>query len=90
MAKLPPIQTLSECPHCGADQFYVVQVYSGKGAYHRRFDGYSADNTDMYNCLNHRASKRAFCSECDRPVASWDETVDPKAYVKDERVDDYA
>ncbi|EOA3731036.1 TPA: hypothetical protein ACVFH3_006096 [Pseudomonas aeruginosa] len=84
MAKLPPIQTLSECPHCGADQFYVMQVYSGKGAYYRRFDGYSADNTEMYNCLDHRAGKRAFCSECDKPVASWDEGTDPKAYVKDE------
>lgn len=35
MAKLPPIQTLSECPHCGGDEFYVVQTYSGKGVYRR-------------------------------------------------------
>ncbi|EPQ6932490.1 hypothetical protein ACUVZD_000133 [Pseudomonas aeruginosa] len=83
MAKLPPIQTLSECPHCASEEFYVVQVYSGKGSYHRRFDGYTADNAQMYDCLSQRVGKRAFCSECHRPVASWDEAADPAAYGKD-------
>lgn len=84
MAKLPPIQTLKACPHCGnADEFYVVQVYSGRGVYRRCFDGYQADNGGMYDCLNHRASKRAFCGDCDKPVASWDEATDSDAYLQE-------
>lgn len=84
MAKLPPIQTLSACPHCGGEEFYVMQVYKGKGAYHRRFDGYSADNTGMYDCLNVRVGKRAFCTDCHKPVASWDDNTDQGAYGKED------
>lgn len=32
MAKLPSIQEVRACPHCGNDdEFYVVQTYSGRG-----------------------------------------------------------
>ncbi|APB61018.1 hypothetical protein ACXHIE_005838 [Pseudomonas aeruginosa] len=83
MAKLPPIQTLSECPHCGGDEFYVVQTYSGKGVYRRCFNGYRADNSHMYDGLNHKVGKRAFCGDCDKPVASWDDDADSGAYLKE-------
>ena len=34
MSKLPPIQEVSACPHCGNDdEFYVMQTYSGRGIY---------------------------------------------------------
>ena len=76
-AKLPPIQQVRACPHCGNDdQFYVVHRYSGQGEYRRCFDGSSGDNNDMYNCLAVKVSKRAFCDRCDEPVASWDEDAD--------------
>lgn len=84
MAKLPPIQSLSKCPHCGSETFYVMQAYAGKGAYYRRFDGYQAENSGMYDSLRHRISKRAFCGECKKPLASWDEATDSAAYGKDD------
>ncbi|XLY90485.1 hypothetical protein ACK8QS_22740 (plasmid) [Ectopseudomonas mendocina] len=79
--KLPPIQSLSACPQCESDTFYVVQTYSGKGRYHRTFAGGLGENGEMYDCLNHRAGKRAFCSDCHQPVASWDESKDEAAYA---------
>jgi hypothetical protein len=82
-AKLPPIQEVRACPHCGNDdEFYVVQSYSGKGVYRRCFDGYATDNTEMYNCLTTKVSKRAFCGSCNKPVARWDEEADTKHYTK--------
>jgi|GEM_PF-5919495 len=59
-----------------------MQTYRGKGAYRRQFDGHVADNTEMYNCLTHHAGKRAFCVDCDRPIASWDESADADSYEK--------
>lgn len=82
-AKLPPIQQVRACPHCGNDdEFYVVQRYSGQGVYRRCFDGYTTDNSHMYDCLNTKVSKRAFCGRCDKPVASWDEDTDHAYYTK--------
>ncbi|WP_326430338.1 hypothetical protein VQ574_21685 (plasmid) [Stutzerimonas frequens] len=79
--KLPPIQSLSACPHCGCAEFYVEQTYSGKGPYHRTFAGGLGDNGEMYDCINHKAGKRAFCSDCREPVASWDEDKDADAFA---------
>ncbi|MBX8558096.1 hypothetical protein K5D43_26825, partial [Pseudomonas cichorii] len=74
--------TIRACPHCGNDdEFYVVQRYSGQGVYRRCFDGSSTDNTEMYNCLAAKVSKRAFCGSCDKPVASWDEDADGPHYT---------
>ena len=81
--RLPPIQEVKACPHCGNDdEFYVVQRYSGQGVYRRCFDGYETDNTGMYDCLDFKVSKRAFCGVCDKPVARWDDESDAKAYTK--------
>lgn len=79
--KLPPIQSLSACPHCEGDQFFVVHTYRGKGGYHRTFGGGLGDNSGMYDTLHHQAGKRAFCSDCHNPVASWDEDKDDAAYA---------
>ncbi|MBF8164264.1 hypothetical protein IVE04_24170 [Pseudomonas mendocina] len=87
MAKLPPIHTLTACPHCGSETFYVMQAYAGKGVYHRRFDGFTTDNSGMYDALRHKAGKRAFCSECETPLASWDEDTDARQYCKDDSRD---
>lgn len=84
MAKLPPIQTLSACPHCGYEEFYVVQTYSGRGRYARRFDGIETYNGEMYDCLNVKAGKTAFCGRCDKRVACWNDEEDGNDYGKPE------
>lgn len=81
MAALPPIQEVKACPHCGNDdEFYVIQTYSGRGVYRRGFDGIVTDNSQMYDCLNAKVSKRAYCASCDKPVAQWDEKADASRY----------
>lgn len=82
MAKLPPIQTLKACPHCGCNSFYVMQRYSGKGPYSRRFDGLVTANPEMYDCLATKADKTAFCDYCGKAVARWDEDADAPHYNK--------
>lgn len=37
----------------------------------------------MYEGLNHKVGKRAFCGDCDKPVASWDDDADSGAYLKE-------
>lgn len=83
MSKLPPIQEVTACPYCGNDdEFYVKQTYSGRGVYRRGFDGYVTDNSHMYDCLNAKVSKWAYCSTCDKPVAQWDDIADGQHYNK--------
>lgn len=78
---LPHIDDVKCCPHCGNDdEFYVIQVYSGKGKYKRGFDGYVTDNSHMYDCLDAKVSKKAFCESCDMPVAKWDDKLDGTKY----------
>lgn len=84
MAKLPSIQEVRACPHCGNDdEFYVKQTYSGRGVYRRGFDGYITDNSHMYDCLDAKVSKRAYCATCHKPVAVWDEDADSSNYTKE-------
>ncbi|MNJ53535.1 hypothetical protein D3C77_489280 [compost metagenome] len=70
---LPALAELTGCPHCGGDTYYVRYTYSGKGAYHRRYDGVSegTDNSGMYDKLGMKPGKRAFCSDCHKPVAQY-------------------
>lgn len=75
-AGLPPISDLKACPHCGSDTFHVIQRYKGVGGYHRSFSGALADNTGMYDGLNHTVGKTAYCSNCRRSIARWDEEAD--------------
>lgn len=79
--RLPPITELKACPHCGCDEFYVVQRYKGTGKYNRRFDGGSADNTTMYDCLIESPGKIAFCVDCTVAIARWDQEADKKLFV---------
>lgn len=84
MAKnLPPITEVKACPYCGHDEFAVKQSYQGSGLYYRRMDGFEgADNTEMYNCLSNRVGKLAYCGQCEKPIARWDEDKDPQHYNK--------
>lgn len=75
MAKaLPALSELTACPYCGADEFYVQYVYSGTGAYYRRYDGEQegVDNSGMHDKLMMKPGKRAFCVDCHKPVARYD------------------
>jgi hypothetical protein len=79
--KLPPIQLVKECPHCGGDQFYVMQRYTGRGQYHRKLDGSEgASNGLMHDCLIVKAEKTAFCSDCNQAIGRWDQEADESAY----------
>lgn len=82
-SKLPPITDLKSCPYCGYDEFSIKQSYSGSGIYHRRFDGLEgADNAGMYDRLNTKSGKIAYCSRCEKAIAQWDEYEHPKHYNK--------
>jgi hypothetical protein len=54
---------------------------SYNGNYNRRFDGGSADNTTMYDCLNEISGKIAFCVDCNVAIARWDQEANNKQYV---------
>lgn len=71
---LPTLAELTECPHCGGDEYYVRYQFSGKGIYGRRYDGdqsvaAAVDNSGMHDKLVMRPGKRAYCTDCDKPVA---------------------
>lgn len=59
-----------------ADEFYVIKTYSGRGIKNRGFSGYITDNSHMYDCLDAKVSKRAFCIRRNKPVAVWHVKVD--------------
>lgn len=67
---LPTLAELTQCPHCGSDEYYVRYQYSGRGKYARRYDrGTDSDNSGMYDKLVMTPGKRAYCIDCDQPVA---------------------
>jgi hypothetical protein len=80
--KLPPIQSVKVCPYCGGDQFYVVYVFSGKGMAHHLLNGEAgADSSGLHNGLKATPQKTAKCSDCNRSIGQWDETIDGPAYA---------
>lgn len=84
MAKnLPPITEVKACPYCGHGEFAVKQSYQGSGVYYRRLDGKEgASNTEMYDCLSHKAGKIAYCGRCEKPIGRWDEDNYSQHYGK--------
>jgi len=66
---LPCISELSECPHCGCEEFFIREKAVGhiRSAY--RFDGGDADNTGMYDGLSSVPQKFVFCSCCQEKIA---------------------
>lgn len=62
---------LKACPHCGSDnQFYILSTVSGKIAEHYLFNGERGDNTHMWDYVNTKPQKIAFCSECQRKIGT--------------------
>lgn len=37
----------------------------------------------MYDCLNAKVSKRAYCATSDKPVEVWDDDADSSKYTKE-------
>lgn len=68
--KLPTLAELAECPYCGSHDYYVRYKYSGHGRYCRSYDqAPGMDNSGMYDQLVMTPGKRAYCLDCDKPVA---------------------
>lgn len=60
---------LKECPYCGSDEFYYKQKMSGMGNMFVRYDGETAENGDMHDCLKYTPiGKFAYCGICHNRV----------------------
>ena len=65
-------EPMDSCPHCGNDEYYVMQTFSGKGACNYRFDGGDADNTHMHDSVDYKEQKTAFCTNCQKKLGHVD------------------
>jgi len=64
------VSELTECPHCGCEEYYIKQSVFGNIVFRSRYDGKEGDNREMYDHINHKLkSKFAYCSSCDKRVA---------------------
>ena len=61
-------ETITECPNCGFDEYYLVCRMSGTGASHYRYDGGEAENSQMHDCLKYTDGKIAYCSNCQKKL----------------------
>lgn len=58
---------ISECPHCGNSEGYFIKVYlTGRSQTRYTWNGEYDDNSDMYDSLQDRASKYAYCTNCEK------------------------
>lgn len=61
--------SITECPYCGYDEYYIRYRYSGEGVYRYRFDGEEVENGDMYDCLQDKVvGKFAYCCNCEKKI----------------------
>lgn len=67
----PPViePALTECPHCGCDEFIIEFRVAGKIREHHRFDGQNTFNGDMWNGLRQTPLKKVTCADCTKPIA---------------------
>ena len=62
-----PKAPIKSCPHCGSEEgFYSKFSVSGSSVYRHNYDGSEAENSSMYDHINHRTSKYAYCQSCDK------------------------
>ena len=58
---------IKKCPYCGNDyDFYSKDYFYGSSYFYYRFDGGEAFNGNMYDFLNHKSGKYAYCGKCDK------------------------
>lgn len=76
-ASLPPITSLTECPHCGGDEYTVRVQYRGAGVVATAFDGAPGfDNSGMYEDLVASPGKVAYCRDCGKAIGRNDRQHD--------------
>lgn len=57
---------LKFCPFCDNDVFYTKETVTGTINFNERFDGYEADNTEMYDSLSFTEGVRCYCRNCNK------------------------
>lgn len=71
---LPSVHTVTECPKCGESEgFFIRSRVSGVIQIHFSFDGTGVDNSGMYDSVQHKDLKLAYCSICSNKLGRWDE-----------------
>lgn len=58
------IPDVTACPHCGGEEFYRKTYMSGWTQTYYRFDGFSADNSNLHDGLKYKDNKTAYCANC--------------------------
>ncbi|MET3658358.1 hypothetical protein [Sporosarcina psychrophila] len=59
---IPPIE---KCPHCASnEEFYSKLTITGSTVLYHNYDGSDAENSGLYDGLNEKQSKYAYCSNC--------------------------
>ena len=75
---LPKLSTLSECPHCGYDEFYQQQPVKGHIYPRRRFDGGDTENTGLLDSISFgNVQKTVYCGQCQEKIAIDDTNETP-------------
>lgn len=60
---------LDECPNCGSDEGYYNKFQvTGWTRRNMNFDHTAGDNTEMWDGVNTRYSKIAYCQECHEEI----------------------
>lgn len=58
---------LKACPHCGSKGGYHTKMQvRGSIVVYFNFDGSEADNTEMYQHLQHHGGEYAYCNDCNK------------------------
>jgi hypothetical protein len=60
---------------CGSVDGYIMQVFSGKGAWHYTLDGSQSDNTDAWDAVDIKELKTVRCSQCDTKLGIREEKI---------------
>lgn len=56
---------IKQCPYCESEEGFFTRMYAyGSVKHHIGFNGEERENGDMYEGLQHKGGKRAYCSNC--------------------------
>lgn len=55
---------IKECPFCSSDKYYVSEYCYGSYEFEESFTGEDCDNSGMYDGLNIKRNKSAYCRKC--------------------------
>jgi hypothetical protein len=59
------IAPIDKCPYCDSEEgYYIKEKVAGAIHFKTKFDGTESDNSDMYDHLEHKSSKSAYCVNC--------------------------